>query len=85
MPNRPPSERAPPAWTPGARGQDEAAQHGRPRLLRSAPLLARMFEKRRRGYRTIGYAEADINVPAAYDDVVVAARDPALARDEDDG
>ncbi|MFI5300823.1 MAG: hypothetical protein ACHREM_22300, partial [Polyangiales bacterium] len=52
---------------------------------RAVPVLARMFERRRKGYRAIGYVEADAEVLAAYDDDVIAARDHASASDDFDG
>ena len=61
---------------------------------REVPILLRMFEKRLRGYRAIGYARGEAPLGYAeskgdliveYDDDVLRAFDHELATDRDDG
>ena len=51
---------------------------------RSVPMLARMFEKRMRGYRAMGYSVGDLAARACTEDERVSEPDQRAFRDSDD-
>ena len=51
---------------------------------RDVPMLARMFEKRMRGYRAMGYVVTDHVAPEPIDDYVIEYDEGALKIPDDD-